>query len=145
MLSDIITAYQTKATELGYTFVSGSLEDVVNVPSNDMGKFLWLDRPVTGQLDSKVLRTKSGLVSYQLNLHSLQPYTQEQESTELKQTIYDFHLTRLIDFLGDVHTDSISIAKGLRDNSSTVFEHKIHMGKYIGVMVTLNYQLYYCV
>lgn len=146
LLNDIVTAYQAAAASLSYTFVSGTLEDVINAPSNaNRTEFLWLDRPVTGGFDTKLLRTKVGIVSYRLNLHSLQPYYQDLEKDTPKQSIYDNHTTRLINFLGEVHTENIQIAKALQGDSPTVFEHKIHMGKYIGVLVTLDYNLFYCV
>ena len=146
LLSDIITAYQAAADALGYTFVSGSKEDVVDVASNDKrSEWLWLDRPVTGQFDNKVLRTKSGFVSYQLQLHSIQPYYQDLEAETSKQVIYDNHVTRLINFLGEVHIENTMLARALRQNSQSIFEHKVFMGEYIGVLVTLNYELDYCV
>lgn len=145
LLSDIITAYQNAATTLDYVFVFGEKKDVIDVGSNDKRTpYIWLDRAVTGGMNSKLIMTKSGVVTYSLNLHSIQPYYQELEAQRIDQTIYDNHTTRLINFLGEAHLSNTSLAKGVEENNPINFEKAVFMGQYIGVMISLTYRLDYC-
>lgn len=145
MLSDIISAYETACTDLSYVFKFGTLSNNINIPSVAKGKFIWVDRPVNGGLDAKLIKTGTGKIRYNIVIHSLEEYTQQKEAEQTKQAIYDDHTTRLINVLSEAHSNDLSLQKGIAQNdSSNIFQLKVHQGKYIGVLANLTYNLDYC-
>lgn len=144
ILQDTIAAFSTKAAELGYTFKQGDLTQEVDIPSSADDWFIWMDRPVNVGGDAKLFRTKSGVVTFSMNIHSLEVHTQAKEYDQADVYFWDRNIERLITLIGDTCLDNPTIAKALRGNSDGVFEKSVHQDKYIGLFLRLDFTLDYC-
>lgn len=147
MLVDLVNAYQSAADTLGYFFKFGTLEDNVNIPSNANDQFIWIDRPVTGSFNKKLLQTGVGDYTFGITLNALQRWTQQRKATSGElQAIWDAQRVKAINIISSVSQSDTMYLRALGNNTeyNLVHAYSIHSGKYIGITVNLTYNFTYC-